>query len=212
MSSEFPAAPSNLALHWTLDPEITFLNHGSFGACPRVVIDEQTEWRRRLEREPVLFLGREIEGLLDEAREALANLVGAKADHLSFVPNATYGVNSVLRSLVFQPGDEILLADQEYNATANAAVAAAQRVGARVVTVKIPFPIASHDEAIAPLVAGLTPRTKLVIIDHVTSQTALIMPVERIVAACRERGIDVLIDGAHAPVMVPLELDRLGAA
>ena len=127
------ARPSPFAQHWDLDPEITFLNHGSFGACPRVVLEAQNEWRARMEREPVLFLHRELEGLLDAARETLANFVRCPADELVFVPNATSGINAVLRSLDFEPGDELLVTDQEYNASRNVLDHVARRSGARVV-------------------------------------------------------------------------------
>ncbi len=211
MPNAFPAAVGDLSKHWTLDPNVVFLNHGSFGACPRVVLDEQTRWRERLEREPVLFLGREIEPLLDEARAALGRFLGSHADNLAFVSNATAGVNAVLRSLRFAPGDEIVVLDQEYNATTNAAIAVAERAGANVIVVRTRFPLESPTEIVTPVVSALGPKTKLVIIDHVTSQTGLVLPVEPVIAACRARGIRVLVDGAHAPAMLPLALDELGA-
>ncbi|MCC6783346.1 MAG: aminotransferase class V-fold PLP-dependent enzyme [Planctomycetes bacterium] len=202
---------SPLAEHWLLDPAITFLNHGSFGACPRVVLDEQSRWRERMEREPVLFLHREIEGLLDSARGALAQFVGAQPDDLAFVVNATTGVNTVLRSVPLVAGDEVLVTDQEYNACRNALDHIAARRGARVVVAHVPFPLRDEAEVIAPIVAAVTPRTRLLLVDFVTSQTGLVMPIRRIVEAMHARGVAVLVDGAHAPGMVPLELDALGA-
>ena len=204
-----PAADPQL---WLLDPEFIFLNHGSFGACPRRVLEFQNEWRARLERKPVQFLVRELEARLDAARAALAQFIGADAEDLVFVPNATSGVNTVLRSLEFKPGDEILITNQGYNACNNAAKFAAECSGARVVVAKLPFPFQTADELIAPVLAAVTPRTKLALLDHVTSPTGVVLPLARLVAELNQRGVDALVDGAHAPGMVPLNLNRFGAA
>ncbi|GAB4152811.1 MAG: aminotransferase class V-fold PLP-dependent enzyme [Planctomycetota bacterium] len=204
--------PSGLASHWDLDPDIVFLNHGSFGACPRVVLARQQEWRARLEREPVLFLGRQIEGLLDEARASLARLVRCDPDDLALVPNATAGVNAVLRSLDLARGDELLVTDHEYNACRNVLDHVAERAGARVVVAPIPFPLLGDDQIVEAVSSRVGPRTRLLLIDHVTSPTGIVMPVEKIVHALAERGVDCLVDGAHAPGMVDLDLGRLGAA
>jgi isopenicillin-N epimerase len=196
---------------WPLDPAVTFLNHGSFGSCPLPVLEFQREVRERMERQPVTFFVRDLEGLLDEARARLAAFVGSAAEDLVFVPNATSGVNAILRSLDFQPGDELLVTDHEYNACRNALDYVAQRSGARVVVAKIPFPV-SAAEIIGPILAAVTPRTKLALLDHVTSQTGLVMPIETLVRELNARGVDTLVDGAHAPGMVPLNLAQLGAA
>lgn len=191
---------------------MTFLNHGSFGSCPRPVLEFQRALQDRLERQPIRFLVRELEGLLDEARGALARFVGAAPDDLVFVPNATAGVNTVLRSLRFEAGDEILLTNHEYNACRNAAEFAAQRAGARVVVAEVPFPLESAETPVEAVLGRVSRRTRLALLDHVTSPTGLVFPVERLVGELAARGIDTLVDGAHGPGMVPLQLDQLGAA
>jgi isopenicillin-N epimerase len=204
--------PSALAPRWALDPATTFLNHGSFGAATNHVLAEQDVWRQRMEAQPVQFLARDLQPALAAARADLGAFVGADPDDLAFVTNATGAVNAIVRSLRFQPGDEILADDHEYNATLNVLRHVAERDGARVVVAEIPFPVGSEDEVVDAILGATTQRTRLALVSHVTSPTALVFPVERIVPALTERGIDVLIDGAHAPGMIPLHLDRLGAA
>ena len=195
--------------HWLLEDGLAFLNHGSFGACPRVVMDEQSRLRAEMERNPVRFLWREIGDRLDAARAELARFIGTDAEELAFVANATTAVNSVLRSFELQPGDEILVTDHGYNACNNVAAECARRSGAKVITARIPLPIAGPEQAVTAIVAAVTPRTRLVLVDHVTSPTALVLPVAEIVRELEPRGIAVFVDGAHAPGMLPLDLRAL---
>jgi isopenicillin-N epimerase len=203
-----PAADPAL---WMLDPAVVFLNHGSFGSCPRPVLEFQRELRDRMERRPVQFLGRDLEKLLDDARGALAQFLGAKAENLVFVPSATAGVNTVLRSLQFERDDELLVTNQEYNACRNALEFVAKRTGCKATVAGISFPLQSADQIVGAIMAAVTPRTRLALIDHVTSQTGMVLPIARIVDELNARGIDTLIDGAHAPGMVPVNLQALGA-
>lgn len=196
---------------WMLDPDVTFLNHGSFGACPIAVLQVQQDFRNRLERQPLRFLGRDFEELLDQARNALGAFVGASSEELVFVPNATTGVNAVLRSLTFSPTDELLTISQEYNACRNALDFVAARSGATVVVADVPFPIQSPTQVIEAVLSKVTARTRLALIDHVVSQTGLVFPIAQLVQALSERGIETLIDGAHAPGMVDVNLTQLGA-
>ena len=204
-------APPHAEL-WPLERGVTFLNHGSFGACPREVLRHQAALREALEAEPVRFLSRELDERLDVARRALAAFVGADPDDLAFVTNATSGVNAVLRSLAFDAGDELLTTDHAYGACRNTLDFVAGRTGARVVVAPVPFPLRGPDEVVDAVMARVTPRTRLALLDHITSPTALVLPIERLIALLGARGVDVAVDGAHAPGMVPLHLGALGAA
>jgi len=188
------------------------LNHGAFGACPRAVLELQQRLRAELEQEPVRFFLRRMLPLLDESRRGLAELIGADPADLVFVRNATTGVNSVLRSLRFQPGDELLVTDHDYNACRNAVRFAAQRAGAQVVVAPLPLPVESPRQIVDAVIARVTGQTRLAVIDHVTSPTAIVFPIEELVRQLQQRNVDTLVDGAHAPGMIPLDLGRIGAA
>jgi isopenicillin-N epimerase len=203
---------SRFAPLWSLSPDVAYLNHGSFGACPIQILEHQRWLRTELEAEPVDFLVRALPGRLAEAREALGRFVGASPDDLAFVNNATAGVNAVMRSLALAAGDEILTTDQTYGACRRTLDYVAARAGARVVAARVPFPLAEPAEVVEPILSAVSSRTRIALIDHVVSATGLVFPVERIVAALRERGVETMIDGAHALGMAPLDLDALGAA
>src|SRR5438132_8220288 len=196
---------------WLLDPEVAFLNHGSFGATPRAVLAEQERWRTLMERRPTHFMDRELPSALRGAAARLAAFVGARAEDLVFVENATAGCNTVLRSLSFAPGDEILVTDHGYPAVRKAAEYVAARAGAHVVEAPVPFPLADAAQVVAAVSSVLTPRTRLAIFDHITSPTAVIFPVSELAALCRAAGVPMLIDGAHAPGMLSLDVPSIGA-
>ncbi len=197
---------------FALDPAIVFLNHGSFGACPHEVLAAQSELRARLEAEPVRFFMRELPCLLDAAREEAARFVGARPEDFVFVRNATAGVNAVVASARLEPGDELLTTSHAYAACRYALDYYAGRVGARVVVADVPFPIGGPDEAIVPILESVTERTRLALVDHVTSPTGIVFPIERIAEELEARGVRVIVDGAHAPGMVPLDVVSIGAS
>ncbi len=210
--------------HWWLDPAITYLNHGTVGATPRVVLEAQQAWQRRAEAQPAAFLFRELMRLapdepgqprllLRQAADAVGSFLGARGDDLVFVDNATTGINAVLRSIALAPGDEIVVLDQAYGAVVKAAEFVARAAGARVVVAETPFPVTG--EATAACVDAvervLTSRTRLAVLDHVASETALLLPIAAMTAACRARGVPVLVDGAHAPGAIALDIEAIGA-
>ena len=195
-----------------LEPGVDFLNHGSFGAVPRVVFEAQTEWRRRIEAAPVEVIARRRLELIDTAKRPVGQWLGMRPDDFGLVTNATEGVNAVLHSLRFGPGDGLLTTNHVYNAVRQAMKFTCARSGATYREVDVPLPVSSADDIADVVLGAVSDRTRLLVIDHVTSPTALVFPVGRIVAACAERGVDVLIDGAHAPGMIPLDVGRIGAA
>ncbi|WP_013320326.1 aminotransferase class V-fold PLP-dependent enzyme [Gloeothece verrucosa] len=198
--------------YWLLDKNIYFLNHGSYGAAPIPVLEYQQSLRERLERQPLEFVARDLEGLNKAARVELAAFIGADAEDLAFIPNATFGVNTILRSLTFKPGEEILITNHTYNACRNAVEFIANRTGAKVVVAEVPFPVESFEQVTEAILARVSPQTKLALLDHVTSATALIFPIETLVKELANRGVDTLVDGAHAPGFIPLNINKIGAA
>lgn len=198
--------------YWLLDPGVTFLNHGSFGACPKPVMRAQSAVRERLERAPVRFMVDELEGALDHVREKLGRLLHGDPHGVVFVPNATTGVATVFSNLKLAPGDEVLLTNHAYGACRNVAARAVEARGARLVVADISLPVTDPGQVVERLLAAVTPRTRFCLVDHVTSPTALIFPVAEIVRELSARGIDVLVDGAHGPGLASLDLDALGAA
>jgi isopenicillin-N epimerase len=202
---------TNLKQLFLLDPAIHFLNHGSYGACPIPVFESYQEWQRRLERQPVLFLGREYNELLFVSRSALGAYLNAKANDLAYIPNATFAVNIIARSLNLQPGDEVLTSDHEYGACDYTWNFVCGKTGASYVHQPVRLPADSDDEMAEQFLQGLTPRTKLIFLSHISSPTALRLPVELICQRARELGILTLVDGAHAMGQIPLDLEAIGA-
>ena len=207
------SAPPAEALReeFLLDPDVVFLNHGSFGATPEPVFTEYSRWQRELERQPVEFLGRRAEDLLDEARATMAVYLGCSRDDLVFVPNATTGINVVARSLPLEPGDEVVGTGLEYGACERSWEWFCQLRGARYVKAHVPLPLTTPDEVVEAIFAAVTPRTRAIFLSHVTSATALRLPVEVVARRARHAGILTVVDGAHAVGQWPVDLSALGA-
>lgn len=200
---------SELAKHWGLDPEIAHLNHGSFGACPTVVLEAMQALQRELERDLGSFLNRTSAARLAEARAALGAFLGADPEDLAFVPNVTFAVNSVLRSMPLERGDQLVVCNHEYNASRNVLDFVAERHGCEVVVVDVPFPIEGPEVVVERMRAAITERTRLLLIDHVTSSTGLVMPLAELIELFHAHGARVLVDGAHAPGMIDVDLRAL---
>src|SRR6185437_9123335 len=193
-----------------LDPEVVFLNHGSFGACPRPVFERYQAWQRELEWQPVEFLGRRVQGLLTQARAPLATYLGVGLDDLAYVSNVTTALNIAARSLPLELGDEILTTDHEYGALDRTWTFVAEHTGARLVIQKLPAPMSDPEEVVEAVWAGVTPRTRVLFISHITSPTAVTLPIEPLIARARAAGIWTVVDGAHAPSQVDIDLEALG--
>lgn len=202
---------SDLKKHFLLDPDVVFLNHGSFGAAPKPVIEASHGWRLRLERQPVAFLGREWNALMRESRLALGEYLNANADDLVYIPNATHGVNIAARSLSLSPGDEVLATDHEYGACDFTWDFICGKTGAKYVRQPIPLPVRSEAEIVEEFWAGVTSRTKAIYLSHITSPTALRLPVGQICRRAHDAGILTIIDAAHSPGQIPVDLQALDA-
>lgn len=202
---------ANLAQYCLIRDGVIFLNHGSYGACPRPVFEQYQRWQLTLEQQPVEFVGRKFLDYLLVARTALAAELGTAPDNIVDVLNATEGLNIVIQSLDLKPGDEVLMSDHEYGALEKTWTYVARRTGARIVVAPIPLPLTSEAEFTSAILAGVTDRTKVLFLSHITSPTALRFPIESAVAFARQRGIYTVIDGAHTPGHIPVDLDRLGA-
>lgn len=201
---------SNLARHFLLRDDVVFLNHGSFGACPRPVFETYQAWQLELERQPVAFLGRDLSERTKVPRVALSAFLGTTSENIVGLVNATEGLNIVAQSLDLKEGDEILTTDHEYSALEKTWAYVARRTGARIVTVKVPMPFVSEAAFTDTLLAAMTERTKVLFLSHITSPTALVFPIERPIAEAKKRGIWTVIDGAHTPGHIPLNLDAMG--
>ena len=194
-----------------LDPSVVFLNHGSFGACPKPVFAAYQEWQRRLERQPVQFLGRELAGHLLSARQALGSYLGSPAENIVYIPNATFGVNAIARSLDLQPGDEILTTDHEYGACDKTWEFVCRKRGAAYIRQPIRMPTGPPEEVFEQIWAGVSEQTRLIFCSHITSPTALTLPVAQLCQRARQAGILTLVDGAHAPGQIDLDLEAIQA-
>lgn len=209
-----PSLPSRseLSKYWILDPNITFLNHGSFGACPKLILDEQTKLRTSLESDPVTFMESTARELWAESLVRLSKFINADSEGMTFVTNATSGVNTVLKSLDLKPNDEIIVLDHSYQACWNAVDFITKKAGAKTVVATIPFPIDSNEQIIEGILQNVTERTRLALIDTVTSPTGLRLPFEELVSELQSRNVDVLLDAAHGPGIVTLDIKKLDPA
>lgn len=205
--------PSHQARHWIHQPGVTFLNHGSFGGCPAAVLETQQAWRARMESEPVRFLAQDLWGLFDWARADVARFVGGDTPGLVFVPNATTGVATALHNLIAsgqaRPGDDLLLTDHEYRACANNLRHMAAGAGLGVVTARLPYPHPTPRGVVDAVLGALTPRTRVSLISHVTSASAMVLPAADLVRELEGRGVRVVLDGAHAPGHIDLDIAAL---
>ena len=204
-------SPAELRREFLLDPDVTFLNHGSFGACPRPVFDVYQGWQRELERQPVEFLGRRYHGLLAEVRGTLGAFLGCESDEVVLCDNATTGVNVIVRSLDLQPGDEVLTTDHEYGACELTWRYLSEQRGVTVVKAPVDLPIERVEDVVEAIWSRVTPRTRVLYLSHITSVSALRLPVEELCRRAREAGIFSLIDGAHVPGQLPIDLGEIGA-
>jgi len=209
--SPLPGFGRAIRSSWGIDWQRLTVNHGSYGATPLPVLAAQDDWRARMEAQPTIFMQTVLPSALRDAAQTLAAFLGAQSQDLAFIDNATTGANAVLNSLDWQAGDEIVLTSHGYNAVKQTVLHLGRRFGVTIVEADIPFPQPDDAIIVANIARAVGPRTKLVIVDHITSPSALILPVAAIIAAVRERGVPVLVDGAHGPALLPIDLTALDA-
>lgn len=202
---------ANPGLEWDLDPTFLTVNHGSFGATPRSVLAAQRAWQDQMERQPSRFMNTVYPAAIRQAAGALATFLNAEPDCVVFVDNATSACNAVIRCIPLRPDDEVVMLSHAYGAVRNAVRHATERSGARIIQAAVPFPDPSEDALVAAVAAAISPRTRLAVIDHITSGSAIVLPIQRIVAVCHAAGVRVLVDGAHAPGQIDLDLKAVGA-
>lgn len=203
--------PNTLRNEFLLDPKVIYFNHGSFGATPRPIFESYQYWQRELELQPTYFFGHRAPGLLTNARSVLAEFLGTADQNIAFVTNATVGINTVANSIRLQPGDEILSTNHEYGSLDRTWRFHAEKQGCKYINHPLPLPMTTPEELVAKFWEGVTERTRVIYISHITSPTALIFPVKEIIHKARERNIITVIDGAHAPGQIDIDLDDLGA-
>lgn len=211
MTQQIYAPTEDLRSQFLLRPEVVFFNHGSFGACPRPVFEAYQRWQLELERQPVEFMQSRLNGLLEEARQSLGSFLNADAEDLVFVTNVSVGLNIVARSLALEPGDQVLSTDHEYGTLDRAWELVCNNSGAQYIRRPIPLPITSVEEVVDAVWSGVTDRTRVLYCSHITSPTALILPVGQLIKKAKAAGVTTIIDGAHAAGQIPLDLTALGA-
>ena len=209
---ELDVSPTRFKAHFSLDPGVACLNHGMLGACPISVQQRQSTLRAQLERQPAAFVLRALPALLDTARNCLAEVIGADPQDLLLLPNVTTAMSAVLRSRIFAPGDQILTTDHAYLSCRNLLDFIARSTGAEVMVAPVKVPVHHPDAIVDAVLERVTARTRLAVLDHVTSPTAIVFPIARLVERLAALGIDTLVDGAHAPGMLPLDVIAIGAA
>ena len=195
--------------HFLLDPNITFLNHGSFGACPKVVFDNYQYWQRELERQPVKFFTKVLYEKLEYSRKKLSNFIGCDHDELIFFQNPTTAVSNIICNLNLKSGDEVLMSSHEYGALIRSWVEWGVKKNIKIIQQEVKLPLTNESEFIESIWRGVTPKTKVIFLSHITSATGLIFPVEKIISMAKQKKIMTIIDGAHVPAHIPLNIHKI---
>ena len=195
--------------HFLLDPNITFLNHGSFGACPKVVFNNYQYWQRELEIQPVKFFTKVLYKKLEYSRKKLSNFIGCDHDELIFFQNPTTAVSNIIANLDLQSGDEVLMSSHEYGALVRSWSEWGIKKNIKIVQQEVELPLTTENKFIENILRGITPKTKVIFLSHITSATGLIFPVEKIISLAKEKGIMTIIDGAHVPAHIPLNIHKI---